>query len=86
MNETERIALVEHIRILYPRLQQLFEHMDQCAQSVTEASQNLTQYPLNMAVAGQAGVGKTVLAQIWLSEAMRKLQVGETRPSFVFQR
>jgi AAA domain len=81
MNETERIALVEHIRILYPRLQQLFEHMDLCAQSVTEASQHLTQYPLNMAVAGQAGVGKTVLAQIWLSEAMRKLQVGETIPS-----
>jgi len=81
MNETERIALVEHICTLYPRLQQFFEHMDQCTQSVTEASQNLTQCPLNMAVAGQAGVGKTVLAQIWLSEAMRKMQVGETRSS-----
>ena len=81
MNETERIALVEHICTLYPRLQQFFEHMDQCTQSVTEASQNLTQCPLNMAVAGQAGVGKTVLAQIWLSEAMRKVQVGETRSS-----
>jgi hypothetical protein len=38
-----------------------------------------------MAIAGHTGVGKTVLAKIWLAEAMRKAQIGETNSPCPYQ-
>lgn len=78
MTDTERLALVERIRILHPRLRPLLEQMDQCAQSAAEVPPDHVDSPLNMAVAGQAGVGKTVLAEIWLTQAVRKIEVRAT--------
>ncbi len=85
MTDMERLALIEQIRILHPRLRSLLERIDQCAQSAAEAPPNRIHNPLSMAIAGQPGVGKTVLAKIWLAEALRKTQMGETKPPYPYQ-
>lgn len=80
MTAMERLAHIEHIHILHPRLRSLLERIDQCAHSAAEASPSQIHSPLSMAIAGQPGVGKTVLAQIWFAEAMRK-----TQPPYPYQ-
>ncbi len=77
--DMERFAVVEQIRIIYPRLRSLLEDIDQCAQSAADPFPNQLHSPLSLAIAGQTGVGKTVLAKFWLAEAMRKTQMGETK-------
>jgi AAA domain len=74
MTAMERLARIEHILLLHPRLRSLLERIDQCALSAAEASPSQIHSPLSMAIAGQPGVGKTVLTKIWLAEAMRKTQ------------
>ena len=85
MTDMERLARREQIRILHHRLRSLLERLDQCAQSAAGAPPNHLHGPLSMAVAGQPGVGKTVLAEIWLAEAMRKTRMGETKPPYLYQ-
>ncbi len=79
LRKEERFAVVEQIRIIYPRLRSLLEDIDQCAQSAADPFPNQLHSPLSLAIAGQTGVGKTVLAKFWLAEAMRKTQMGETK-------
>ncbi len=85
LTDMERLALIEHICILHPRLRSLLERIDLCAQSAADTPPNQIHSPLSMAIAGQPGVGKTVLAKIWLAEAMRKAQLGETKPPSPYQ-
>ncbi len=83
--DMERFAVAEQIRIIYPRLRSLLEDIDQCAQSAVDAFLNQPHSPLNLAIAGQTGVGKTVLAKFWLAEAARKTQTGETKSPLPYQ-
>ncbi len=83
--DLERLARVEQIHILYPRLRSLLARIDQCAQSAAGVPPHQLHSPPCLAIAGQTAVGKTVLAKIWLAESVRKTQMEETKSLSPYQ-